>query len=372
MDFKRHVVSRRVMHDLRKRSSIGILFYVIILLVILGNDGYFLRHPDFSFYFVLANTGICLFRTLHLLVSDKIIQINRTLDISIFMGSVVITALIWGIGCAVLMMQSDENEARILMSICAAGLCAGGVSAFMPERHLALAFNACMLFPAFAMLQFTGKNPSMAAVILMYSLYLALMTMKGNNEYWDALENEYMLKRKSEELEKMSNTDVLTNLYNRRYFNEIFEIEWKRASRNRQYLTIIICDIDYFKQINDTFGHLAGDEYLKKIAGVLKKVFKRKSDIVARYGGEEFVALLPDADAETACELAENLRLAAEASRIQYKDEIIAATLSIGVMSCIPDYNENDDRDAIIAKADKALYQAKKKGRNRVCHHFSV
>ncbi len=367
MDFIRYRINRRVLNDLKKRSTIGIAFYLIISVVVLTTGDYYKQYPEFSLFFFGANTFICLFRLLHVLVSDRRDIFSEKLNNIIFFASVIITAMIWGFGFAWFMNQTEEYEARLLMAICTAGLCAGGVTAFMPERRLAIAFNISILFPAFISMCVLQSNISLAAVIFLYSIYLTLVTIRGNNEYWDALENEYMLKRKSYDLERLSNTDTLTNLYNRRYFNEIYEFEWKRATRNGDSLSIIICDIDHFKNINDTFGHLAGDEYLKTTAEILKSVFKRELDIVARYGGEEFVVLLSGTDADTAFEMAEKARSRLESARVVYKDESVSATISIGIMSCNPSFIDN--REAIISKADRALYQAKKDGRNLVRHY---
>ena len=201
-------------------------------------------------------------------------------------------------------------------------------------------------------------------MILLFSIYLVIMAYRGNQEYWDALENEHLLELKSRELAHLSNTDVLTGLYNRRYFDQAIDLEWKRSGRNNAILSVIIFDIDHFKNINDTFGHQAGDEYLTKTAATLSAVFKRDYDIVARYGGEEFIVLLPGTNAEYARQLAEQTRQKIESLMLDYQRKKIAATISAGIMCSVADFNTSPDY--IVACADKALYKAKHAGRNMV------
>jgi len=199
---------------------------------------------------------------------------------------------------------------------------------------------------------------------MLFIIYLAFMAYRGNIEYWQALENEYLLKKKSCDLERMSMIDVLTGLYNRRYFDKQLKLEWKRATRNQLNLTMIIADIDHFKTVNDTFGHLAGDEYLKKTGGMLKQIFKRETDIVARYGGEEFVVVLPGNNTEKTHKLAEQFRSDIEKAQVNYKNHTIKTTISMGIASCRPEHNASED--SLIFSADTALYKAKNNGRNRI------
>ena len=201
-------------------------------------------------------------------------------------------------------------------------------------------------------------------MILLFSIYLAIMAHRGNKEYWNALENEHLLELKSRELAHLSNTDVLTGLYNRRYFDQALDMEWKRSGRNNAILSVIIFDIDHFKNINDSFGHQAGDEYLTRTAAALNSVFKRDYDIVARYGGEEFIVLLPGINAEHARQLAEQARQKIESLILYRQGKKFATTISAGIISCVVDFNTSPDN--IVACADEALYKAKHAGRNIV------
>ena len=250
------------------------------------------------------------------------------------------------------------------MSLCVCGLCAGGAVAFIPHKWLSIFFNISMLMPTIITLLVNGLNIPLAVMIILFSVYMILITYRGNREYWNALENEYLLEIKSREMERLSNTDVLTGLYNRRYFDEALDREWKRSGRNNSLLSIILLDIDHFKIINDTFGHQVGDEYLKKTAAALTSVFKRDYDIVARYGGEEFIVLLPGINADHARQLAEMVKQKIESMAINHQGKKVGTTISSGIICCVP--NSNTSSDSIISGADKALYMAKQEGKNRV------
>lgn len=165
-----------------------------------------------------------------------------------------------------------------------------------------------------------------------------------------------------EEVEKLSETDSLTGLYVHRFFQEKLENEIKRTARYGGKLALVLGDIDHFKTVNDTYGHLAGDYILKTIA-ILLKNHTNPVDTVARYGGEEFVIVLPDHDKERAHAKAVKIRKEIEKYPFKYQDIAIKITMSMGVAEYPGD---SIARRSLIDKADKALYRAKEEGRNRV------
>jgi two-component system, cell cycle response regulator len=170
------------------------------------------------------------------------------------------------------------------------------------------------------------------------------------------------LRNANERYRELSVTDYLTKLFNRRHFMDIFLNEFERAQRYLLPLSFVILDIDHFKSINDTKGHLVGDSVLAELAGVLRHNL-RSHDVVARYGGEEFVVLLPMAGADEAVRVAEKLRSRTERYRFSAMDGR-SVTISVGV--CSYPRKGVDKVDQIIAAADEALYQAKRNGRNVV------
>ena len=171
-------------------------------------------------------------------------------------------------------------------------------------------------------------------------------------------------KRAQDELERMAITDPLTGLFNRRYFFEVAQKEFLKSIRYNRPLSVVLFDIDMFKSINDTYGHLAGDQILAQI-GVLLTQKERETDLSARYGGEEFVLLLPETDCEGARNTAERLRSLLETSPIYYENHKIQFTASFGVAG-IGNRDYPETFDYLILQADKALYEAKRISRNTV------
>jgi len=173
------------------------------------------------------------------------------------------------------------------------------------------------------------------------------------------------LKLANKKLERASYTDSLTGLHNRRYFNFIYERELKRAKRNRSYVTFMMLDIDFFKQYNDTYGHIEGDYALKSVAKVLKDTLKRPSDYVFRLGGEEFGVLLSDTDESSSAKLAREICDAVRARELKHEKSTVSefVTISIGVVCCVAD--DALDEEILLSRADEMLYEAKESGRDR-------
>ncbi|QXE22698.1 putative Diguanylate kinase [Richelia sinica FACHB-800] len=170
----------------------------------------------------------------------------------------------------------------------------------------------------------------------------------------------------NQELKRLATIDALTQIPNRRYFDEILEQEWKRLLREQAPLSLVLCDIDYFKKYNDTYGHQAGDKCLQFVASVLSESLKRPADVVARYGGEEFSLILPNTDTTGAVHIAQSIRLAMKVHGQTHISSEISQylTLSFGVATITP--SNNISPQVLIAKADQALYQAKQAGRDRI------
>ncbi|MDE3073061.1 MAG: diguanylate cyclase [Pseudomonadota bacterium] len=168
------------------------------------------------------------------------------------------------------------------------------------------------------------------------------------------------------ELERLSLTDGLTGISNRRMFDQRLETEWNDARRSRKPLSLIILDIDYFKQYNDFYGHVGGDECLRSLAGVLKTVARRPRDVVARFGGEEFTLLLPETDEVMARKLAQECAQGIAGLQIPHKNSSASPflTASIGVETTIPD-GAATPRE-FVEEVDRMLYAAKRNGRNRI------
>lgn len=192
--------------------------------------------------------------------------------------------------------------------------------------------------------------------------------IRSTNEGLEATvrERTLELERSNRQLAALSSTDALTGLANRRRFDEAWAEEWQRAARQGASLALVLIDVDHFKAYNDHYGHQAGDECLRRVAAVLAGVARRAGELVARYGGEEFVVVLPGADATTAREFAERLRMAVEAEAMPHAHSPAApvVTISMGVAAGQP--RHETDAEALLKEADVALYLAKRQGRNQV------
>jgi two-component system cell cycle response regulator len=166
-----------------------------------------------------------------------------------------------------------------------------------------------------------------------------------------------------DEIYRLTTVDGLTQVFNRRYFEETVEREISRCHRYGRQLALVMVDIDHFKQINDNFGHLAGDHVLKHVASAIKTRIRRE-DILSRYGGEEFALLLPEIDVKGAVALAEKVRKLIEKQKFEFDKQQIPVTISAGVAGlATPTYEASD----LVRAADTQLYAAKSEGRNKVC-----
>ncbi len=167
-----------------------------------------------------------------------------------------------------------------------------------------------------------------------------------------------LLKEKERKLKELALTDELTELPNRRALMEILELEVERARRHGRPLSLALLDLDDFKQINDTYGHLTGDTVLRELAGVVRRSL-RSTDVVGRFGGEEFMIIMPETEFSTAIRVLERVRLAIERT---YFEPVGSVSVSIGVT----EFREGDTVQDLIGRTDENLYTAKREGKNRV------
>lgn len=183
-------------------------------------------------------------------------------------------------------------------------------------------------------------------------------------EHGDVLDLQW--EQKISQANLLAISDGLTQIANRRRFDEYLEEQWERMARSQSYLSILLCDIDFFKQYNDTYGHPAGDSCLQQVAQALGAAVYRSSDLLARYGGEEFAAIFPQTDVEQALKVARRMQAAIAQIEIPHAGSSISSklTVSIGIASIIP--SEHESASFLLDEADKQLYRAKNQGRNQI------
>jgi diguanylate cyclase (GGDEF)-like protein len=201
-------------------------------------------------------------------------------------------------------------------------------------------------------IDFINKPFQHAEILVRVNTHITMLRLREN------------LEKKNAELEHLANTDYLTKLYNRRRFFHAAEEEFENVIESGNPISITLIDLDYFKQVNDTYGHLVGDQVLIHIANLIR-THCRVSDVAARYGGEEFIILHPSIYMQNAYKVAERIRKLVESSPFLYEGKEIGVTLSAGVVDtnmCNPCSRIDD----VLGLADKALYRAKDGGRNQV------
>jgi diguanylate cyclase (GGDEF)-like protein len=188
----------------------------------------------------------------------------------------------------------------------------------------------------------------------------------------DLVERTEQLEVANEKLNQLATLDGLTDIANRRRFNNVLEQEWQRAQRVQAPISLLLMDVDYFKLYNDTYGHQGGDDCLKQVAGVLRETIKRPSDLAARYGGEEFAVILSETATQGALLVGETIRMQIEALQIPHRSSKVnsVVTISLGVATLIP--SPIVTADELVAAADQALYRAKEQGRNRCVAQVEV
>ncbi|MBJ6611096.1 MAG: GGDEF domain-containing protein [Candidatus Thiothrix moscowensis] len=284
--------------------------------------------------------------------------------------STLISAL-WGVSGFILFSQQELVQAMHVL------LLAGAVIATMPvlavSRFALYLQIGIILLPTTLNLLLLGDatHQSLAAAVLV----LATLLVMASRSITHVLQE---LQATQLQMQEQANTDPVTQIANRRYFDSIFKTEWRRAARENKNIALLMIDVDHFKRYNDRHGHHAGDQCLQIIAQSIKAVARRASDVVARHGGEEFVILLPDTSLDDATILAERLRKNVEEQRIPHSDGAIPriVTVSIGVSCCTPSSPRDQQQTSpdaelvypamLLSAADRALYRAKRNGRNQV------
>jgi diguanylate cyclase (GGDEF)-like protein len=193
-----------------------------------------------------------------------------------------------------------------------------------------------------------------------------LVSLLTNNLRWSAFRKDRRIREQNMELAHLANTDYLTNLYNKRYAYAAMRMEWNRSIRSEKPLSLILLDIDSFKDYNDAYGHIQGDQCLKRVAEVIRRSARRQTDQVCRFGGEELLVILPYTSGVDAYAIGEKIRKDVADAAIPHQNSVVAPiiTVSAGVASMVGD--RNIDFEVLLERADRALYRAKHNGRNMV------
>lgn len=350
-------VDVRVAFDTQKRMALGVLIYPFIWLINGIGSGIFLEQP------LLFWGALCLFvivaaiRWLHLrsLKRDDGFSIKRWKSWLIWL--LMPHSLLWG-GLFAYSLQQPNSMFLMLMTFSTAGLVPGGTDNFAPNLKLGVFFVLSMILPAILVTLSVTHQWAMTLLLLVYMFFILDLAKRQSQAYWGSLNNELVLA-------KLSRTDALTQLDNRRFFDEKLNELCHLTSRNHEKITVAIVDCDFFKKINDNHGHDVGDQCLKHLATLLTKCLPRTTDICARFGGEEFSLILPGTDVEGARLVMERIRQRIESTPLKLADINLSMTVSIGSVSRVVKNYETNLPTQLFKEADKALYRAKETGRNR-------
>lgn len=285
----------------------------------------------------------------------------------------------FGWGSAIFVFDSESIDALyyVRLMILAAAM-SFVISSLTVYLRIFLAYMLSVGFTVVAFIASFGRGElggTMLACVIVYMILLAAVAAINNRRIRKAVANHLAVERLSEELRvalgnelkanqalsRSAITDELTGIINRRGVLNDLEIEIARCQRYGRPLTVLMIDIDHFKDINDSHGHASGDDALRSIVQSMTTVL-READVIGRFGGEEFLVLLPDLGGDGAIAAAQRLRERVETSELMLAERREKVTISIGVSF----YKSNDTSSTLVARADKALYRAKANGRNRV------
>ncbi len=283
------------------------------------------------------------------------------------------SGVVWGIS-AIFVFPSGNTGLIALFVLVMASLSAATTVSHSPLRTgpAAWMLPAMLPYAVRCIAEWTTPENTIGMLIIVYLVTLLRYSFTHHGFITASIslkfENLRLLeevRQANETLRRVSAIDGLTGLANRRSFDEFLDKEWRRAVRDQRPISAIMLDIDHFKAYNDTYGHQAGDDCLKKTAAVINTALRRPSDFAARYGGEEFVVILPDTDGQGAAEVAEHMRREVAAMRVPHTHSASGVvTVSAGATSLIP--RDGMASSDLIGLVDRALYAAKQGGRNRV------
>lgn len=362
----------------------------------------------------LLVTGIRLYSA-HVFVRSENASSNIDYWFSWHIFCVIISGIIWGVFILLLVKTTDFAYLGLAAG-CAVGLCAGAAVVYSYSFISFLVFSVPVLCPAGIFLLFSDQQTinAFGYFILLFLITMIIISWRlnkitthsfnlqlENQDLFAALEAEkrqvigankkleddlksriqtearLLYEKKiaenvSEELKIISIQDGLTGINNRRRFDEALNDEWYRASRLSSALSLIMCDIDKFKEYNDTYGHLEGDKCLTRIAHLIEDSARRAGDMAARFGGEEFTIILPDTGHEQAREIAEQIRMAIIDIALPHNTSSVANIVTVSFGVCTKNPDKNSCPKTLIECADKAMYLAKKQGRNKVVSYQNI
>ncbi|WP_412972639.1 GGDEF domain-containing protein [Glaciecola sp. MF2-115] len=350
--------------DLLRRSMTGNIVYAVLFPAVFWPFDFHKSEPQLSLVFAASMLIISLFRLVHWYNTERLYQYSPQLWRSFFTLFSLSHASILSLFFALAMYDPRFEPILNVTMLAIGGIASSAIVALMPRITLALVNLAILLVPSIIAGFYLDDKTAYAVMILVYVSFIALMGLRSSKEYQRSFQIETQLDEQRKVLEQLNKVDALTEIYNRGYFNIEFANQWQNGIRHNISTALLLIDIDHFKKFNDKHGHLCGDACLVHVANLISEKIKRTTDMVARYGGEEFVVLLTECNEEDAAKLAEKIRHAIESKPFEFDGRSLSVTACIGVAAMMP--NVDQEKELLIEAADKAMYVAKKAGRNKV------
>ncbi len=284
----------------------------------------------------------------------------------VFAGLYLLSGAHWGVLAAAVSYWPSLESARIPIWLVVTGMAAAGTIILGLLQAVRIGYPVAVLLPPICVCLLNPTEGSLFAIAAAVMLWIYVFDASRGirRDYWAGSVARAELELRAAELERLSTTDALTQICNRRHFDERLAEEWLRSAQTGQRVAVLVIDIDHFKNINDEHGHQVGDRCIVAAADALRMGLRGDAELLARYGGEEFAVLLPGAHEDAAIAAAEALRLRVAGALIEVRGKRIAMTCSVGV--CSMTAGESARPDIAVRRADQALYIAKRAGRNRV------
>jgi diguanylate cyclase (GGDEF)-like protein len=357
---------KQALADLTHRAKGGIGIYLAIWFII---TLYYQLHLRFPVFFYI-NTAIllCIFfsRVWHFRVFKRDSEASVSKMYRWLIGSILFAGIHWGVMFAIILFYWDDSGMPYIWYLVTMSLAIGGSVVLSISNTIRVLYPLALVVPGLCILFIFGGNEqwAFATFSILTLLYIYVTTKVTNADYWSGVKNRFLAEKRAKRMEQLCHTDQLTQLNNRMYFDQKFSEEWKRSLRTKSPLSIFMLDLDHFKVINDSYGHVFGDECLKRVAETLLATIQRETDSIARYGGEEFVIVLPDTDQQDSEAIATKALQAIANIGLSVEGLEVPITCSIGIATGYAQLDQN--REILLKRADGALYLAKNKGRNRV------
>ncbi|WP_396587659.1 GGDEF domain-containing protein [Bermanella sp. R86510] len=359
-------LTKRTDIDFLKRSIPGVFIYAFMWPMLSYGVDFYEQSPLVSHAFSASFIIVSVLRLLHALstkhVYEKCPDTWRFIMYALaYAHSITLAGLF-----VVVLAVPEFHYIAMAVALIVVGILSGASASLSPKPVFTQIYIGSLAAPATVACFVIDDYQFLFPLFLATWIYFIFLGRRFYSEYQRAFNIEMSLKENQIKLERLSETDTLTGLFNRQYFDNALDIQWELANRTQKSISILFLDLDHFKNINDEYGHIVGDTVLCHAANLFSEIARRKTDMIARYGGEEFAIILPATEASDALALAEHIRSAVEKTPCRTSEGVIPLTVSIGVNTIIPNHGMNPVD--FVDRVDQALYKAKDKGRNQVVH----